>query len=218
MLAKIAASLPPAGGSPSASQPHSRHLPTAPSTLSKEQLAIATLQVHRFFGSFRKSETDDSDTFVEGCLRLFTAYPAEAVAHVVDPITGLPGRSEWLPSLKAVKDALDAWAADQQRAKDRQARLAAEAKQIADREAWLAQKTHRPTYQELKAKYGPNWGITTPSRDDEEKARARRRAALIDANRRMFIAECRRASVSPTGRMASPELEKLVRQQTKERE
>ena len=172
--------------------------------------------MHRFFGSFRKSEADDSDTFVDGCLRLFTAYPAEAVAYVVDPITGLPGRSEWLPSLKAVKDALDAWAADQQRARERAQRADAEAKQIADREAWLAQKAHRPTYQELKAKHGPNWGVTAASRDDEERAKARRREVIAAANRRMFIAECRRAGVS-ADRGVSPELEKLVRRQREER-
>jgi hypothetical protein len=40
---------------------------------------------------------------------------------------------------------------------------------------------------------------------------AKRRASLEAANRRMFEAECRRAGVSAAGRVASPELERLVR-------
>jgi hypothetical protein len=178
----------------------------------------ATAQVDLFFGSFRKADADEPEIFTSGCLRLFTAYPREAVQYVVDPITGLPGRSEWLPSLKAVKDALDASVADQQRAQEREARKAAEAKLIAEREAWLKDKARKPTYDELKAKYGENWGITPPSREEDEKARARRRESLIEANRKMFARECRRAGVSPEGRLISPELEKLVRRQTEERE
>ena len=178
----------------------------------------ATAQVDLFFGSFRKADADEPEIFTSGCLRLFTAYPREAVQYVVDPITGLPGRSEWLPSLKAVKDALDAFQAEQQRASDRKARLAAEAKQIAEREAWLKSKARRPTIEELRAKHGPNWGITAPNREDEERAKTRRRELIAEANRRMFAAECRRAGVSPTGRLVSPELEKLVRRQREERE
>jgi len=69
-------------------------------------MAWATEQVRLLFGAFRRAETDDPAAFMAACLRLFTAFPPDAVRHVVDPLTGLPSRSEWLPSHKAVRDAL----------------------------------------------------------------------------------------------------------------
>src|SRR3954463_11776358 len=76
-------------------------------TVSAEHLAWATNQVNLFFGSFRKADADNPETFTAGCLRLFTAYDSDVVRYVVDPVTGLPGRSTWLPSLSEVKGALD---------------------------------------------------------------------------------------------------------------
>lgn len=127
---------------------------------------------------------------------------------MVDPVTGLPGKSEWLPTMRAIKEGLDAWEAEQKRARDFEAKSAAARQQIADRQAWLESKQKAPTLEDLKAKHGPNWGLKA-AKDDEE-ARARKLAIMKDANRQAFEAECKEAGF-PLDSPVSPSLAKLIR-------
>jgi len=121
-------------------------------------LSVMTTQVNLFYGSFRKAEVDDPDTFTAGCLRLFTAYPLQAVQFVIDPVTGLPGRSEWLPSLKAVRDALEAFQ-DERRGRRKRPRVPRRKSSNSPRGAnGSSRKTERPMMEELRARYGENWG------------------------------------------------------------
>lgn len=87
---------------------------------------------------------------------------------------------------------------------------------LRDAEALLRAKADpvrapRPTLEELKAKHGPNWGITPPSTEDEARARARRRALTEEANRRFFERECHAAGM-PVTSAVSPSLAKLIRE------
>jgi hypothetical protein len=165
MLEKIAVSLPRLAASPS---------------ISPERATWITAQVNLFFGSFRRADADNPEVFTVGCARLFADYAPEIVAHVVDPLTGLPGKSEWLPSLRAVKAALD----------ERHAELAqrdrletAERQQLADR-ARDADRSNRPTFDDLRARHGQNWGLTTVEPDDT--ARNRALALVAAANARLL--------------------------------
>lgn len=177
-------------------------------TGSPENLTWATGQVNLFFGSFRKADADDPETFTAGCLRLFTAYPADVVRYIVDPLTGLPGKTEWLPSLRKVKETLDARSAE---LRERDAVDARERAQIEARKQEAAARIHRPTLEELQAKHGPNWGLAPPP-GNEEAARERRRELLTEVNRRAFEAECRSAGV-PTDSAVSPSLAAIIRRQ-----
>lgn len=181
----------------------------APPNVSAEHLSWATSQVNLFFGSFRKADADDPETFTAGCLRLFTAYPPAAVRHVVDPVTGLPGRSEWLPTMKAIKEALDGWAAEEKRAREFEARLQAAEQQIADRKAWQEKQKTKPTLEEMKAKYGDNWGLKSASPESQE-SKAKRTVAMQEANRAAFEAECKAAGM-PLDSTASPSLTALIK-------
>lgn len=171
-----------------------------------------------FFGSFRKSEVGDPETFAAGCTRLFTAYPLDAVAHVIDPQTGLPGRSEWVPSLKVIREALEAFEAERGRAAQRDARASAQARQIDERRAWDKPKQNRPTLEQLRARHGENWGLASVTREASGEALRRRNAILEEANRKLFTRDCLHEGVNPEGRWASPKLERLVRGRTVERE
>jgi hypothetical protein len=165
--------------------------------------------VNLFFGSFRKADADDPETFTAGCLRLFTAYPQAAVRYVVDPVTGLPGRSEWLPTMRAIREALEAWEAEQKRVREFEARQQAAAQQIAERKASQEQQKIKPTHEEMQAKYGPNWGLAEPP-DAGERLRQSRIAKIADANLRLFKAECTAAGM-PLDSAISPSLAALIR-------
>lgn len=194
MLQKIEVSLPQLAAQPS---------------VSAEHLNWATSQVNLFFGSFRKADADDPETFTAGCLRLFTAYPPAAVRFVVDPVTGLPGRSEWLPTMRATREALEAWEAEQNRSREFEARQQAAVQQIAERKAWQEQQKIKPTLDQLKAKYGENWGLQTTSPENKE-VKAKRTATMQEANRTAFEAECRAAGM-PLDSSVSPSLAALIK-------
>lgn len=178
-------------------------------SVSAEHLSWATNQVNLFFGSFRKADADDPETFTAGCLRLFTVYPRAAVQYVVDPLTGLPGRSEWLPTMKATKEALDAWEAEQKRAREFEARQQAAERQISERKAWQEKQKTKPTLDEMKAKYGENWSLKSISPESQE-SKAKRTATMQDANRAAFKAECEAAGM-PLDSAVSPSLAAIIK-------
>jgi hypothetical protein len=175
-------------------------------SISAERMAWATRQARLFFGSFRKADADNPEAFSAGCLRLFTSYDPDVVQYVVDPITGIPGRSVWLPSLSEVKSALDARADELLRAGHR---ASAEEATIAARRKWLEERAKpRPTLEELKAKHGPNWGL--PVAKEGEKAKADRLAKLTEANGRLLKQECEAAGMSSDSPI-SPSLAALMK-------
>jgi len=71
-------------------------------------------------------------------------------------------------------------------------------------------RAERLTYDDLKARHGDNWGLSSGTTDQERAAAAaRRREILEEANRRTFEAECKAADVDPAGGI-SPTLRKLL--------
>lgn len=178
MLTKVEVALPQLVASPS---------------ISPERAAWITAQTNLFFGSFRKADADNPEVFTIGCARLFGDYPPDVVAYVVDPLTGLPGKSEWLPSLRAVKVALDERHAELARLERFQE---AERKQLADRQAHDADRQHRPTLEQLQSKHGENWGIG-PTDDRALRARELALALIANANDRLRAAEYRAAGMAP---------------------
>jgi hypothetical protein len=165
--------------------------------------------VNLFFGSFRKADADDPETFTAGCSRLFTAYPPEAVRHVVDPVTGLPGRSQWLPTMKEIRDSLEAWKSEQSKVKADQQRIEAARRQIAERKQWQEGTDARPTLDELREKYGPHWGLSCAA-DESEERKAKSADLLTKANRAAFKDECKNAGF-PLDSPISPTLAAIIK-------
>lgn len=48
------------------------------------------------------------EMYVKGVAAIFAAYPADWAHEVVNPLTGLPSRSKFLPSIAEIKEALEA--------------------------------------------------------------------------------------------------------------
>jgi len=80
-----------------------------------------------------------------------------------------------------------------------------------EHEAQAAERAQRPLLEELKAKYGPNWGLTTVD-DAAARGKAAHLAQVSEANRREFARECAEAGIDPNS-VASPSLLKLLREQ-----
>lgn len=84
-------------------------------------------------------------------------YPEDIITRVTHPVTGLPSKIGWLPTVKEVHDACDEAAGPAVRQQQRERQVA---ELMAEREAIEAQRGQvRPTMEEMKAKYGPDWGL-----------------------------------------------------------
>lgn len=57
------------------------------------------------FGCYRKAEASDPEIYAAATASVLAEYSEEVVDYVTDPRTGLPSRSQWLPSVFEVRKA-----------------------------------------------------------------------------------------------------------------
>lgn len=105
---------------------------------------------------WRTGGANSPETFITAVAAILARYPDEVVYSVTNPTEGLPVQLTWMPSIKEVRDACE-------KAMEPVYRREREAKIIADTLADRADldKSDRPTREDLKAKYGENWGLTS---------------------------------------------------------
>lgn len=157
------------------------------------------------FGCYRRGDANDPDTYTAAVAAVLTRYAPEVVAQVTDPRTGLPSRSDFLPTVKEVHDACELIVEREARAV---ARAKMEREQIAERHRLDEQYRNQPKV-DLKARHPPNWGMKCDPEKENEEAKARRQELLADANRRVFEAECAAAGF-PLDSPISPSLARLL--------
>jgi len=108
-------------------------------------------------GCYRTGDANDPETYVAAITAVLAHYPEDIITRVTHPVTGLPSKVGWLPTVKEVHDACDEAAAPAFRQQQRAKQIA---ETLAEREAIEAQRGQvRPSLEQLKEKYGPNWGL-----------------------------------------------------------
>lgn len=144
-------------------------------TISVEKLPASTAQQARLtsyaaerarllLGCYRTGDANDPETYVAAIAAMLARFPEEVITQVTHPVNGLPSKKSWLPTVKEVHDAC-AEIAEPIARRERNAKIAADLKAERDAEP---DKSNRPTREELQAKYGKNWGLT--SLDEKLKA------------------------------------------------
>jgi hypothetical protein len=78
---------------------------------SKQPTADQALAARRLFGSFRKGDANDPETYVAAVLTVLMDYPDGIVNEVCHPARGLAARCDFLPTMKEIKAACEAEAA-----------------------------------------------------------------------------------------------------------
>jgi hypothetical protein len=108
------------------------------------------------FSAYRADQYADPDGFLTSLGLVFEQYADEVIVWVTDPRTGVQRGSPWPPSISEVVKACD----------NRAAELARQERYVnwgRGNDRQLEKPVDkRPTADELKAKYGPDWGITEP--------------------------------------------------------
>jgi hypothetical protein len=77
------------------------HLPTCPDEVATRRAAI-------LLASYRKGDAENPEIYTAAVASVLTCYPLPVAYRVTDPRSGLPGRSQWLPTVAEVRAACEA--------------------------------------------------------------------------------------------------------------
>lgn len=141
---------------------------TESSQNSEEKKAHATRCATILLGCYRSGDANDPEIYVSSVVAMFCAYPVDVMERVVNPVTGLPARSQWLPTLAEVRSACEEiygpmkWASEWDKRAQRQ---------LEERAQIEADRSSRLNYDELRAKYPEAWVSEIPNPFDVDAFR-----------------------------------------------
>jgi hypothetical protein len=139
-------------------------------------------------------------SYIGAIAELLARYPRSVALGAADLATGVPSETRFLPTpadvvawcereTSAMRKVIEV--EDRDAMIERQRQLRAE-----DAAAWEAKRKDRPNYDELKAKYGPTWGLSAQTEEDTAVRDSRMRQ-LAEANERALLAEYEAADLEP---------------------
>lgn len=72
-----------------------------------ETLQMASEAAERLLGFYPTINASDPKMYAAGLVQLFSRYPEHLVAEAIDPVDGLPGECDYLPTIAKVKAFLE---------------------------------------------------------------------------------------------------------------
>lgn len=125
----------------------------------EEHASYAAQRARLLLGCYRTGDANDPETYVAAVAATLAHFPDDVITSVTHPVTGIPSRLKWLPSVSEVRMACDEAMEPIIRIQQRSERIA---QQLADREAAERLRSKpRPSIDEMKAKFGPKFGLET---------------------------------------------------------
>jgi hypothetical protein len=159
-------------------------------------------------GCYRKGDAADPDTYAAAIAAVLSEYPPEIIRRATDPRHGIASQSKWLPTVAEVKEFCESEFAPVRRQQERDRLAEMRARMLPPP---IEDRSTRPTYEELKTRSGPNWGLSSAAETAEEiEQREQTKAKIEQANRITFERECAAAGIDPA-RGISPSLLKTIR-------
>lgn len=107
------------------------------------------------FSAYRTDQYPDPDGYMVSLGAVLEQYPDDVVLYVSDPRTGIQRDSKWPPTINEIVTALDSRASDLKWKK--------RFENWGQNELLMIEppREERLSLDELKAKYGENWGLTS---------------------------------------------------------
>jgi hypothetical protein len=127
-----------------------------------QDLSYATNRARLLLGCYRTGDANDPETYVAAISAVLARFPEATITAVTHPVSGLPSRLNWLPTIKEVRAACEAevYLLEQIRRRDGRIRQQLEARAEAN-----AEQESRLSVDQLKERYGgANWGLSQPER------------------------------------------------------
>lgn len=129
------------------------------------------------FTAYRLADFADPGGFAASVSMVLEDYPDEVIMFCTDPKTGIQRRYEWPPTIANIVKELDNELAHRQRLDG----FRNWGKQ--DSALPEAPRGQRPTLEEMKAKYGPNWGLTPHEPKTGETFKSKSWDAIVEMYR-----------------------------------
>lgn len=150
---------------------------------------------------------------------VLTGYPQDVVDYVTAPGTGIQSEAgrRFPPTPGEIRAACDDRMASLFRRFEYQERPKTIEAKVAEREAEKAERENRPSYDDLIAKYGPNFGLKTLDTIEEEQraaASVRRRLEREHARIAQQWTDAGKEPPTIAGIVVSPSLAALIEKQT----
>jgi hypothetical protein len=89
------------------------------------------------------------ETFLAGVVELFCHYPLEIIRKAASPVFGLPAKFKFPPRISEIREFLEKEMEPIYRARSRPKALPSP----------QVDKSKRPSLEQMKEKYGKNWGM-----------------------------------------------------------
>jgi hypothetical protein len=161
-------------------------------------------------GCYRTGDANDPEVYITAAVRTLSAFPLEVVHRLIDPLTGLPGRSKWLPTVSEIREACQEIHGLNQRMEEWERGARA---QVAERIQREAEKAKRPTLEQLREKHGATYGmdanLAKPLKDETDERRRVVRDRTAEYTRETMLREYRAVGIAPVytdGILISPTL------------
>lgn len=106
------------------------------------------------FSGYRKDQFSDPEGYSDSLEMVLGQYPDDVILAITDPRTGVQSRCKWPPTIAEIIEAANGQMQD----RARRIRLENWGKPKEPKAIESPRET-RPTYGELKVKYGDNWGL-----------------------------------------------------------
>lgn len=166
----------------------------------------AVASVGKLLTAFPNGAPPNSQAYIGALAATLCGYPRSVALRCCDITQGVARQTRFLPTIADIAAFCDRETAAMRGIVDKddhyasiaraQQKRAAELQQVAE-----ARKT-RPTYDELKAKYGPNWGIGNQPSDEETAERIASAQRMAQVRERLIAREYAAAGEEP--REAAP--------------
>lgn len=190
---------------------------TDPAKLPRPTPQYVTMRVEGLLRSYPQAKPDDPKTYILGLCAILCGYPQEVVDYVTAPLTGVQTRIKHHPVQAEIRAACEDRMAFLFRLYEHQERPKVIEAKVAEREAQKAERANRPTYDDLVAKYGPNFGLKTLDDIDEEQRRAASNRRRTEREHAAIAQEWAAAGKEPptiAGIVVSQSLAALIERQT----
>ena len=129
-------------------------------------LSEAMDAVTKLVAAFPNGGAQAGRSYLGALASILVTYPKIVALECADPLRGIARETKFLPTVADIVGWCEHKTQDMRgpiEREDRDARFARERAERAAAEARRdAERPHRPTIDELRAKYGPNWGIKDP--------------------------------------------------------
>lgn len=74
---------------------------------SSETMRTAAEAAEKLIGYYPTIQASDPKIYAAGLVQLFSRYPEHLIAEAIDPVNGLPGECDYLPTIAKVKGFLE---------------------------------------------------------------------------------------------------------------